>query len=153
MNDATSIEIYDFFAIAAAEQGNFGIVWPPAARLRLLLASRQIEPPAASPMEQGDALYAATAYSEALVYYQEQANVLGDALEASEAHYKQGLCLAALGRNAEAAAALRPVADQHSGLFSVAAACQLVRLLLQEKQVDEADRHVERLLIDGIGSS
>lgn len=148
VNQQTELEIYDYFAVPAAQQGEFALLWPPPAELQLLLASRQIEPQAPSAMEQGDKLFAAGSFGEAAVFYEQQAAELGDAPAAGEALYKQGLCLAALARPQDAIAVWQRASLDSTQPFAPAAMCELVRHFVQQQQFPEADALLQRLLVD-----
>jgi len=145
VNDLPPLVFRDLFALTGAEPGFFGVVWPASARIERLQASRQTTPPAPSPLERGDELYARGQLTEAMSFYREQAITTEQATFRCEARYKEAQCLLDLNRDEEGAQALERVAAEKEGDWPALAACRLWLLRLAQDRFDEADRVFEAL--------
>jgi tetratricopeptide (TPR) repeat protein len=148
VNGLAPLEFQDLFPLTGTDPGVFGLEWPPGAAVEEVKASRQELPAAPSPLERGDDFYAAGRLHEALAAYQAAAG--RDPEARLEARYKEGLCLAALKRADEAAAAFREVAG-HQGLggaggrWTALADCQLWLWHLRAGRPAEADAQFEKV--------
>jgi WD40 repeat protein len=138
VNDLPPMVFDEVFGLAD-QPGVFAVLWPGNAPLLRLRASQQLLPAEASPLEKGDALYARGRFADALAFYQEQAILAGAGHVGQECRYKQSLCLAALGREAEAAVLCQRLGQETGGRWPPLALCQLWHHHLKQRQFDEAE--------------
>jgi tetratricopeptide (TPR) repeat protein len=130
VNRLPVLECEDLFPLGRRQGGVFGLIWPAGVRVEELTASRQALPAAPDPLEQGDELYRAGKYEDALSFYRQQAIAAGVGTLELEARYKQALCRLALGQTGDGLALLRQVAGGRDGRWPVLADCQLLLHLL-----------------------
>ncbi len=134
--------------------GVFGVHGPAGLRLVALEARTQLVPPAASPLERGDELFAARQFDEALEYYRRQAHQ-ADASPAGRAFRREtlckaGLCLAGLWRLDEAAGLFEEVATevgQPGEPWPLLAAFQLWHLRLRQQRFDDTEQVFDALTL------
>lgn len=144
VNELPPLVIQDVFPQRPA--GVFALHEWAGAHLQRWHAWRQAQPATSSSLEQGDDLYDHGLYAEALRSYRQQAATgTGGRAVTDEAHYKEGLCLLALRRSAEATPLMEQVAAEGETRWSVLATCQLWLLQLRQKRFEEAGTLFESL--------
>jgi tetratricopeptide (TPR) repeat protein len=141
VNDRVPVEVHDLFPLRAPRGGVFALHAPGGVVLQRLLASRQTQPVRPSPLEKGDEAFARGAFAEALEQYRAQAlPAAGE--DRRECRYKEGVCLARLRRDREAARLFQQVADQTEGAaarWRLAALCQLWLIEARAGRGEDAD--------------
>jgi WD40 repeat protein/tRNA A-37 threonylcarbamoyl transferase component Bud32/tetratricopeptide (TPR) repeat protein len=135
----------DPFPLPASQAGAFGLHWPGGVGLVELRASERLRAVTTSPLEEGDELYEAGKYAEALESYQRQALETDDAEYLQETQHKQGMCLMNLGRLDEAAAILYPLMNASGDRWPPLAGCYLWVIRLRQKREAEADAMFDSL--------
>lgn len=148
VNNEEAMAYEDVFPLIAP--GNFALWWPNGAKLTRLSASSQRLGDIALPLERGDDLYSRGRYDRALLFFREQALTTSCETVAAEARYKEGMCLAAVGRQEEAAEVFRLILPNTHLRWSALAACQLWMLGLQSGGITEAEAFVDHLEAVGI---
>jgi predicted Ser/Thr protein kinase/tetratricopeptide (TPR) repeat protein len=151
VDDAPPLEFRDPFPPAGSAARTFGLAWPAGATLEGLTASRPTEAAAPSSLEQADALYDAGRYHEALAHYRRE-GVAGGAA-ALEARCKEGLCLLAGQRDADALAVFREVGAASGEDWPSLADTQAWLLITRRGQPgdqEQADALLERLSARGM---
>lgn len=138
-----TLEFYDVFPISQARPGVFGVYWPAAAGVESLEVLRQTAAQLASPLERGDELFDRGQYAEALEFYRQQSLASAGQPEAQESHYKEGLCLAELGRTEEANNTFEQLAAESGERWPTLAACQVWVALVDKQKWTEADDLIE----------
>jgi hypothetical protein len=133
------VDFQDAFPLSGSDLGVFGLHWPAGVRLQRLRAECQALPPAPSPLERGDELYARGAYPVALQEYQQQAIASGAKLVGQEASYKQALCLIQVKSYPEAAKILALLVAEKGSRWPLMARLQLFLVRLRQNQLEEAD--------------
>jgi tetratricopeptide (TPR) repeat protein len=157
VNGTPPLVFEDPFPLRPDRPGAYGLFWPAGVGLTRLRGERQLLPAQPSPLERGDELYVAGDYAGALALYREQARQAGDTPLGRQARYKQAVCLADLGREAEAVPAWEELfaklpanPDVEEARWPVQAACRLWLWSLRtsadaEKTREATDRLLERL--------
>jgi tetratricopeptide (TPR) repeat protein/predicted Ser/Thr protein kinase len=139
VNDLPPMVFCDTFPLAASGPTVFAVRWPTGRYLERLRGLQQDLPPAASPLERGDDLYAQQKLAEALTAYQQQALAATFAELGQEARYKQGLCLLGLSRDREALDAFAHLLTEAGDRWPPMAAGQLWALYLRQNRFDDAE--------------
>ena len=129
----------DIFSTVARKEGVFAVCWPKPVGVRRLVAHRQAMAAAPSALERGDALHAAGDFTAALEEYRRQEITAAKPSIAHEARYKQAVCLIALKREEDAAGILQSLLDPSGSRLAMLAGCQLWRLRLRQKRLEDAD--------------
>jgi WD40 repeat protein/tRNA A-37 threonylcarbamoyl transferase component Bud32/tetratricopeptide (TPR) repeat protein len=129
----------DPFPISASQAGAFAVHWPAGVGLLELRAAQRLRAVTTSPLEEGDELYEAGKYAEALDSYQRQALETDDAEFLQETQHKQGMCLLNLGRLDDAAAIFYPLMNASGERWPALAGCYLWVIRLRQKRDAEAD--------------
>ena len=129
----------DPFPLPASQAGVFGLHWPYGVGLVELRASERLKAVTSSPLEEGDELYEAGKFAEALENYQRQALETDDVEFLQETQHKQGMCLMNLGRLDEAAAILHPLMNAAGERWPPLAGCYLWVIRLRQMRDAEAD--------------
>jgi tRNA A-37 threonylcarbamoyl transferase component Bud32/tetratricopeptide (TPR) repeat protein len=138
VNGLDPVEFDEVFPLGG-NRGVCGVVWPGGVAVQKLRAEHKAPPLEPSPLEHGDACYAAGDFTGALSHYGDQARA-GLATEAGqEARCKEALCLLALRRQGEAEKLLEALAGEPGRRWPVLAACQLWLLRLRQDRHEEAD--------------
>ena len=144
VNDLPPLVFQDVFPLR--QGGVFGLCEWTGARLRSWHAWRLAQPATASLLEQGDDRFDRGHYAESLRCYRQQAATAGSGRAVTdEAHYKEGLCLTALRRPAEAVTLFERLAAEAEPRWSILASCQLWLLHLRQNRFDEANVFFETL--------
>jgi tetratricopeptide (TPR) repeat protein len=107
--------------------------------IRRLRGSFLATPPDPSPLQRADELHDLEDYAAALDLYKELQRTVDDADVRLEANYKQGVCLAALGRIDEAKTAFGSVVNADGDDWPPLAGSQLWVQALREKNDAEAN--------------
>jgi serine/threonine-protein kinase len=144
-NELPPVVFLDVFSVDAAGRGACGVVWPAGAALARLRAERLAAPPAPSPLEQGDALYARGDVAGAAAAYEAYARAPVATPAGQEARFKTALCLTKLGRADEAVPLLEQVAGAPGDPWPAAAAGRLLLLLLERNRLPEAEAAFDSL--------
>jgi len=128
----------DPFALPARESGCFEAILPGQARIRLLRATRQTLPATPSPLEQADDLFERGRYEEAFSAYKQQGLQTMTGAVGEEVRYKQGLCLAKLGRVDEANRIFGEVSEKEGKRWPVLALCQIMLICIEKGDLERA---------------
>jgi WD40 repeat protein len=141
VNQLPPLEFADTFPLAQDEAGAFGVCWPAGVVATRLHAARRDLPAGASPLEQGDRLYAAREYDQARAFFAQQRQAAASPAIAREARLKEGLCQAAAHRLNDAAESFEWVVANSSDPepWRVIAACHLWMTRLEQNRTADAD--------------
>jgi len=102
VGDLPPLSFEDLFPLKDDPSALFGISWPLGVGVKQVRGSSQGLPALPSPLEQGDELYADQEFADALAFYRAQGLASKDREAVLTARYKEGLCLIALQRGADA---------------------------------------------------
>jgi len=134
-----SVDFRDPFPFRGMKSGVFAVWWPAEARISQVRLLRRTLPETPSPLQRGDALYAAERFAEAAAAYQQQAQAFGSAEAGQEARYKEAICLLALNQSAEAEELLKSLAGEPGDRWPALATCQLWLQRVRSGQFGETD--------------
>ena len=135
--DVDPIEFLDAFPVR--EPGTFGLVLEEGVACARVRAMRQPLPPAPTPLERADALFARSRFQEALDEYRAQAAGSVGERAGREARYKEALCLQAVGRGREALALFEELAAEDGPRWPALAGVRLWAAYLDADRRREAD--------------
>ena len=149
LNQFRPLEFVDPFPLGAGDSGVFGLVARDPVTLTHFAAYRKSLPAKPGPLDQGDALYDANQFEDAIQHYRNQAKLVSDPELVQQAHYKEALCLVESNRENEAIGLLKEVSIGAGNRWPVLAECQLYLLLARRKDAvsqTEASNVLDRLL-------
>jgi hypothetical protein len=138
VNDRPPLRALDPLPLREQEAVGF-LIWPEGATLTNLVARRQAENRAPSPLEQAEALLLQGRAAEALPRFEEQVRTGLASEPGQEALYKAALCLLRLSRHEDAVKGLEALGAELGERWPLLAAFQLWRLHLDAKKQDLAD--------------
>ena len=147
VNSLPALTFRDPFPIlgTAGRDRVYGLRLSSVTRLAEFEAFSRQSKAAQSLLEKGDADFEAGDFENALEQYRLQALQTEDRRFEQESRYKQGLCLARLGLNEDAAAIWGPLIQEEGEVWPPLAGIQQWLLLVRQKQNAEADAVFELL--------
>lgn len=149
LNQFKPLEFVDPFPLGAGEPGVFGLVVRSPVALTLFAAYRKSLAVKPRPLDQGDALYEANQFEDAIQHYRNQAGLVTEPELIQQARYKEALCLVESKRESEAIGLLKDISNGAGNRWPVLAECQLYLLLARHKDAvsrTEASMILDRLL-------
>jgi tetratricopeptide (TPR) repeat protein len=116
----------------------FGLIWPAQLGIVSLEGFNQALPVEPSPLEEGDELFVAQQWDEALAKYRTQAAQAQQRPQIEHAQYKAALCLVKLNRLSQAKESFERLATTGDEQVKLLASCQLWLLAVRSQRFDEA---------------
>lgn len=145
VNDLAMLEFQDLLPWSDGGAGLFALQCAGGVALERLSLSRRELAVQPSPLERGDALFAAGQLDQARETYRALALSAGTTDIGKEAQFKLAASLLALERREEAAETLEKLVSDSGSRWAAVAGCQLLLLRIQQGKLDDADAILEVL--------
>lgn len=145
--------IDEIFQLIGANGGNVSLYWPTRAVLNSIKITRPIVPPSATPLEQGDLLFAQGDFEQSARFFEKHIAESSDEGTRREARYKHAVSLYYANNPQEARREFEAILKEEALLsppeqrWYLPTVCQLWMLNVQEDRMAEAD-----LFIDDMGA-